>query len=130
MSSPGTMVTVAVKSFVKYFPQLQQVVNPSDITASLFAKGLLTEDEKYNADNPLHSHGVRMDKLLGAVMKAIQIDSKNLNIFLDILGTIAKYKPLVDEMRGDLAGNKGSEEGCVVRGKIGIMLYEHSCASV
>ena len=115
MSSPGTMDTVAVKVFVKYFPQLQQVVNPSDITASLFAKGLLTEDEKYNADNPLHSPGVRMDKLLGAVMKAIQIDSKNLNIFLDILEAIAKFKPLVDKMRRDLAGNKRSEEwGCKV----------------
>ena len=93
------MDTVAVKVFVKYFPRLQQVVNPSDITASLFAKDLLTEDEKYNADNPLHSPGERMNKLLGAMMKAIQIDSKNLNIFLDILGAIAKYKPLVEEIR-------------------------------
>ena len=113
MSSTGTMDTVAVKVFVKYFPQLQQVVNPSDITASLFAKGLLREDEKESAENTIHNSGVRMDKLLGAVMKAIQIDSKNLSIFLDILGAIAKYKPLVDKMRRDLAGNMRSEEwGC------------------
>ena len=115
MSSPGTMDTVEVKVFVKYFPQLQQVVNPSDITASLFAKGLLTEDEKESADNTTCTSGVRMNKLLDAVMKAILIDSRNLNDFLDILGAIAKYKPLVDEMRRDLAGNKRSEEwGCNV----------------
>ena len=104
---PGT---VAVKVFVIYLPRLLQVVNPSDITESLFANGLLTDDEKESADNMMYTSGVRTNKLLGAVKKAIQIDSKNLNIFLDILGTIPKYKPLVDEMRRDLAGNKRSEE--------------------
>ena len=106
---PGT---AAVKVFVKYFPRLQQVVNPSDITESLFANGLLTDDEKESADHMMYTSGVRM-KLLGVVMKAIQIDSKNLNIFLDILGTIAKYKPLVDEMRRDLQVIRGVRSGAV-----------------
>ena len=104
MTSTGTMDTVAV--FVKYFPELKDVVNPSDITAPLFAKGLLTDDEKYHADNTMHSPGERMNKLLDAVRKAIQSDSTKMKIFIDILGTIAKYNALVDRMRRNLAGGK------------------------
>ena len=118
MSFPGTMDTVAVKVFVKYHRQLQQVVNPSDITDYLFAEGLLTVDERDSAENKIHSPDVRSNELIDAVKKAIHIDSKNLNIFLDIMGAIFKYKPLVDAMRRDLlAGNKRSDGGactCVV----------------
>ena len=87
ISSTGTMDAVAVKNF----PQLLQGVNLGDITASLFAKGLLTEDEKYNADNAMHKPFERRNEV---------------EQFPRHLGN--NYVS-VDIMRRDLAGDKRSE---------------------
>ena len=98
MSSPGTMASVEEKVFVKYYPELKDVVNPSDITASLYAKGLLSADEKDSADHMMHTHGDRMTKLLDGVRRAIKGDTKKFYIFLHILGTVAKYEVMVKKM--------------------------------
>ena len=112
MSSPGTMASVEEKVFLKYYPTLMDVINPSEITASLFAKGLLSEDEKYSADNMMHSRGDRMIKLLDGVRRAIKVNTTKFYIFLDILGTAAEYEyeVFVDEMRRDLKGDKECED--------------------
>ena len=98
MSSPGTMASVEEKVFVKYYPKLKEVVNPGDITASLFAKGLLSADEKDSADHMMHTHGDRMTKLLDGVRRAIKGDTKKFYIFLHILGTVPKYEVLVKKI--------------------------------
>ena len=104
MSFPGTMDAFEVHVFVKYSPELHKVVNPEEITASLFASGLLSENEKDYANNLMHTRGERMTKLLEGVKQAIQVHPAKFNIFLDIMGTTAKYRVLVDKMRRDLKG--------------------------
>ena len=104
MSLPGTVDPVEVQVLVKYSPELQKVVNPEEITASLFASGFLSENEKDYANNLMHTRGERMTKLLEGVKQAIQVHPAKFNTFLDIIGTTAKYRVLVDKMRRDLKG--------------------------
>ena len=90
------------QAFRRYYAQLREKVNPSDIAAHLYSEGLISRNERDDADNKMHSDGVRMDKLLPAVERAIEIDKKNFYTFLDILDLVPKYKCLVQSMRSTL----------------------------
>ena len=90
------------QALTKYYAELREKVNPSDIAAHLYAKGLISRNERADANNKMHSEGDRMDRLLPAVERAIEIDNKNFYTFLDILDGDPKYKRLVQSMRGTL----------------------------
>ena len=85
-----------------HYAVLRDQVNPSDIAAHLYAKDLISRSERADADNKMHSDGDRMDRLLPAVERAIEIDKKNFYTFLDILEGVSKYKCLVESMRNTL----------------------------
>ena len=89
----------AATTFVSFFAKLRDNVNPDDISAHLFARNVITNSEKAEGDHLMYTQQVRMDKLLAAVQKAIEIDSQNYETFLDILGNEGKYAALVKEMR-------------------------------
>ena len=74
-------------------------MNPDDISADLYAMSLITKNEKAEIDVPMLTKQGRMDKLLGAVLSAINIDPLKYETFLDILGKERKYTTLADEMR-------------------------------
>ena len=86
----------------RYYAELRDQVNPSDIAAHLYSKGLISRNERADAGNEVHSEGNRMDKLLSAVERAIEIDKKKFSTFLDILDRVDKYKCLVQSMRDTL----------------------------
>ena len=86
-------------AFKKYYGELRDQVYPSDIAAHLYAKGLISDNERDDACNVVHSEGHRMDRLLPAVERAIRIDKKNFYIFMDILDRVPKYKCLVQSMK-------------------------------
>ena len=75
-------------------------MNPDDISADLFARNVITKNEKAEADLQMFTTQVRMDKLLAAVQRAINIDPQNYETFLDILDKEKKYSALGKEMRG------------------------------
>ena len=86
----------------RYYGELRDQVNPSDIAPDLYSEGLISLSEKDDAANKMHSEGDRMDKLLPAVERAIEIDRKNFYTFMDILDRVPKYKCLVQSMRDTL----------------------------
>ena len=86
----------------RYYAELRDQVNPSDIAAHLYSKGLISRSERDDAGNKMHSDVDRMDKLLPAVERAIEIDKKTFNTFMDILDRVPKYKCLVQSMRDTL----------------------------
>ena len=86
--------------FVTFFAKLKENVNPDDISAHLFARGLITSSEKAEIDLLTITPLVRMDKLLVAVHKGIKLDRSNYEKFLEILGKEKKYSTLAKEMRG------------------------------
>ena len=75
-------------------------MNPDDISAHLRARNVITMNEKADVDLQTFTPQVRMDKLLAAVQRAINIDPQNYETFRDILGKEKKYSVLVKEMRG------------------------------
>lgn len=92
------------KVIVYYYATLKQQVNPSDVVANLYAKSIISETERADADNKMHSTFDRMDSLLPAVERAIRIDKKNFYTFLEVMETAdPKYKLLVQNMRDTLA---------------------------
>ena len=58
----------------RYYAELRQKVNPSDIAAHLYAEGLISDYNKDDAGNKMCSEGDRMDRLLPAVERATRID--------------------------------------------------------
>ena len=88
------------KKFVTFFANLQKAVNPDDISAQLYAKHMITDSEKAEIDLLSLTAQVRMNKLLAAVQRAINIDHQNYETFLDILDKERKYSALVKQMRG------------------------------
>ena len=88
------------KKFVSFFAKLRENVNPDDIAAQLLAKHVISQSEKADIDLLPCTLPKRMDKLLEAVHRAINIDPTNYKTFLDILGIELKYSALVQEMRG------------------------------
>ena len=97
-----------VATFEQYCPELRDVVNPSDITALLFSKHLITKTEKAKIDDLNFSVFERMDHLLPAVQRAIEACKNNFHIFLEVLGTIPRNEDLVKCMRTALAGKVSS----------------------
>ena len=87
----------------RYYAELRDQVNPSDIAAHLYAKGLISRNERDDAGNKMHSDGDRMDRLLPAVEQAIEIDKKTFYTFLDILDGVPKYTCLVEGMRDTIS---------------------------
>ena len=85
-----------------HYAELREQVNPSDIAAHLYAKELISRNERADADNKMHSESDRMDRLLTALERAIDIDKKNFYTFMDILGRVSKYKFLVQSVRDTL----------------------------
>lgn len=83
----------------KFYAELREKVNPSDITAHMYSKGLISSSERDDADNKMHCDVDRMDKLLPAVERAINIDKNNFYIFLDVLDKVPKHKHLVQTIR-------------------------------
>ena len=79
-------------------------VHPDDIAAELFAKRVIKDDEKAEVDLMMYTVPQRMDGLLTAVHRAIQIDSNNFHIFLDVLGAIPKYEDLAERMKASMRG--------------------------
>ena len=98
----GTMV----EKFIEFFPDLRDNVDPRDITAALLKNKIISNNEKEDADNKMHSRGDRMDHLLSAVQRAIRMDENKFYVFLDVLEKAGggKYIPLVQKMKG---GTKG-----------------------
>ena len=92
----------AASMFHSYSATLRNV-NPDDISAHLLANNVISYYEKAEIDNHMFTLQERMDKLLAAVQRAINIDSQNYETFLDILWKEGKYAALVKEMRGRLA---------------------------
>ena len=85
----------AASVFVGFFAKLKENVNPDDISAHLLARRVITNNEKADVDLQMFTPQVRMDKLLAAVQRAINIDPQNYETFLDILGKEEKYAALV-----------------------------------
>lgn len=93
-----------VTTFVRYYQELRDTLNPCDITALLFSKDLISITEKAEIENMNFSVFQRMDKLLPAVQRAIKADKNNFYIFLEILSAIHRNKVIVERMRATLAG--------------------------
>ena len=91
------------QAFRRHYAELRDQVNASDIAACLYAKSLISCNQRDDAGNKMHSDGDRMDRLLPAVEQAIKIDKKNIYTFLDILERVSKYKCLVQRMRNTLS---------------------------
>ena len=89
--------------FVNFISKLRENVNPYDICSHLLAQGMITSNEKAEIDNQMLIPQRRMDKLLTAVQKAINIDPEKCETFAKILGKERKYSALVKEMRGNFA---------------------------
>ena len=94
----------SVGVFQQYYANLKATVNPDDIAAELFAKGVITMHEKEEVNHRMYTLHVRMDKLLTAVHRAIRIHNNNFHIFLEVLDAIPKYEFLVRRMRAALQG--------------------------
>ena len=93
----------AASMFRRFFEQLRVNVHPDDISTDLFINDVITKSEKSEIDLPQYTQYKRMDKLLEAVQRAINIDPQNYEIFLDILDKEIKYSVLVKKMRGKVA---------------------------
>ena len=78
-------------------------MDPDEISADLYAQHVITKNEKAEVDLRMYTPQVRMDKLLAAVQRAINIKSQNYETFLDVLGKEGRYPDLADEMRGEVA---------------------------
>ena len=90
--------------FKHYYAELKQQVNPSDVVAHLYAKEVISDSERDDADNKMLSDGDRMSRLLPAVERAIRMDNKKFYTFLDVLeASDPKYKPLVKNMKDAFA---------------------------
>lgn len=83
-----------------FYAKLRRVVNPIDICAALYARRVITAEEKADIEHIMPANvPVRMDKLLTAVNSAIGIDKKNFHIFLEVLDMRAAYRSLVARIK-------------------------------
>lgn len=89
---------IATEVFVQFYSKLRENVDPDDISAELFAKGIISRNEKADVDIRMFTPQVRMDKLLAAVQRSIHISPQRFDTFVDILEQ-KKYKDLAAEMR-------------------------------
>ena len=78
-------------------------VNPGDISACLFANGLITVFENEEVNLQTITRQERMEKLLTAVQRAIMMNEQKFESFLESLGKEKKYSDLVLKMRGNFA---------------------------
>ena len=92
----------AASMFHHFSAQLKDV-HPDDISTDLFAKNVISTREKAEIDHESCAQHKRMDKLLEAVQRAININPQNYETFLDVLDKEKKYSALVKKMRGKVA---------------------------
>ena len=93
------------KVLVKFYARLRCDVTPGDICAALYAKNVITAEEKADIEHIMTANvPVRMDKLLTAVNRGIGIDKKNFHIFLEVLDMRDAYKPLVARIKQGMQG--------------------------
>ena len=91
--------------FSKYYAELRDTVNPSDIAEHLWLGNYsISYHQKEEAYKEMYSERVRMNKLLLNVERTITDNRVKLYTFLEFLNRFPKYKPLVQKMRSDLAG--------------------------
>ena len=87
--------------FRSMYADLQSQLNPDDTSANLYSAGLLSMSERDEVNNIMLTNHKRATILLSAVERAILIDPKNFSIFLDILDTINRYRPIASRARGE-----------------------------
>ena len=97
------MLNDAASMFLHFSAQLKFNVHPEDISSDLRAKNVITKSEKAEIDHESYTQHKRMDKLLEAVQRAININPHIYETFLDILDKEKKYSVLVKKMRGKVA---------------------------
>ena len=97
------MLNDAASMFHHFSAQLKFNVHPEDISSDLCAKKMISTSEKSEIDLQPCTQYKRMDKLLEAVQRAMNIDPQYYEIFLDILDKEKKYSVLVKKMRGNVA---------------------------
>ena len=91
--------------FVKFYADLRKKVYPDDIAAELRSNHLMTKYEQDEVTNKMLPPMDRMEKLLRAVQRAIDIKAENFHIFLDVLANAdEKYDDLVEQMKASLQG--------------------------
>ena len=81
---------------------LQEQLNPEDISADLYSACIITESELEDVDNNNNTNPNRVAALLSALRRAINIDPGNYLTFLDILEKIPKYQATVKRAKGKL----------------------------
>ena len=92
--------------FGNYCAVLRRSVLPDDIAADLLARHVITDGEKADIDVMACPTPVRMDKLLSAVQRGINVDKNNFHVFLEVLDkTDTRYKALAGRMKATLQGN-------------------------
>ena len=91
----------AQSCFQAIFADLQNQLNPDDISAHLYSDALLTLTERDEVNNQMLPTHVRITKLLGAVETAIRIDAKNFSKFLNVLDKTPRYRPITRQARGE-----------------------------
>ena len=90
----------AQSCFRSMYADFQRQLNPADISADLYAAGLVTENELEDVNNLMQSDMVRASAMLRAVGRAINTEPKNLFIFLDILERVDRHKVTAKRARG------------------------------
>ena len=99
------MDTTEIEVFSKYYAEMKDMVNPTDIAEHLWnGEYYISSHQKEEAYNEMYSKRVRMSKLLPYVEQAITEGRVKLYTFLEFLDRFPKYKPLVQKMRSDLDG--------------------------
>ena len=107
--------------FVRFYSKLRENVDPDEISGDLFATHVITKSEKAAVDIQMFTPQARMDKLLAAVQRAININAQNFETFLDVIGKEGRYPDLADEMRGNV-----NLVACdIIRGLAMLLLLEY-----
>ena len=93
--------TSAYETFSKYFADLLKVIqDPGVLASELFAKGIITADERKDAFYDMHNSRMRTANLLSAVESRIMVNPRVLGMFLRVL---AKEPPMSDLCRTMIA---------------------------
>ena len=101
------LFVAVIRIYTKFYDKLLESLNPDDITAKLFSRNLITDTEKDEL-NIEKTTRRKNEALLEALKKAFNIDHNNFTTFLNILGEVSKYKPLVDSINAELHSEHNS----------------------